>query len=193
MVTLTPWSRRRSTRSWRRRSQSGRPSSPPSSRAPGEGSRPAGPRPRAGSRGGAGRLPAADGDGRPGRRPRPPGVGRHVRLRGGGAPPARADGIDVEAYYVASAELFDRLSEADREQIFPEQKAQLAMGITDSRGPRSTGGSDPIWGAPSVSTLPARAFPRERLRPRRRRRGRAGRGQPAPRHRPLRRGARRPT
>ena len=40
------------------------------------------------------------------------------------------DGIDVEAYYVASAELFDRLSEADREQIFPEQKAQLAMGIT---------------------------------------------------------------
>jgi transketolase len=40
------------------------------------------------------------------------------------------DGIDVEAYYVASAELFDRLSEADRERIFPEQKAQIAMGIT---------------------------------------------------------------
>ncbi|MFI5180983.1 MAG: hypothetical protein ACHQPI_06305 [Thermoanaerobaculia bacterium] len=40
------------------------------------------------------------------------------------------DGIDIEAYYVASAELFDLLSEADRERLFPEQKAQIAMGIT---------------------------------------------------------------
>ncbi len=40
------------------------------------------------------------------------------------------DGIDVEAFYVASAELFDFLSEAERERIFPEGKAQIAMGIT---------------------------------------------------------------
>ncbi len=39
-------------------------------------------------------------------------------------------GIDVEAYYVASAELFDRYSEADRNRTFPEEKAQVAMGIT---------------------------------------------------------------
>ncbi len=40
------------------------------------------------------------------------------------------DGIDVEAYYVASAELWDRQSEALREIVFPESKAQVAMGIT---------------------------------------------------------------
>jgi len=40
------------------------------------------------------------------------------------------DGIDIEAYYVASAELYDFISEADREQLFPERKAQIAMGIT---------------------------------------------------------------
>jgi transketolase len=40
------------------------------------------------------------------------------------------EGIDIEAYYVASAELFDLLPEAEREEIFPESKAQIAMGIT---------------------------------------------------------------
>jgi transketolase len=39
-------------------------------------------------------------------------------------------GLDVEAYYVASAELFDALPASDRERIFPEAKAMTAMGIT---------------------------------------------------------------
>ena len=40
------------------------------------------------------------------------------------------DGIDLDVYYVASAELFDMLSPTERERIFPERKAQQAMGIT---------------------------------------------------------------
>jgi hypothetical protein len=40
------------------------------------------------------------------------------------------DGIDVEIYYVASAELWDLKPEALRESVFPESKAQVAMGIT---------------------------------------------------------------
>ena len=39
-------------------------------------------------------------------------------------------GLDVEAYVVASAELFDLQPEAVRQQVFPEWKAQAAMGIT---------------------------------------------------------------
>ncbi|HEX9163687.1 MAG TPA: hypothetical protein VF980_18410 [Thermoanaerobaculia bacterium] len=39
-------------------------------------------------------------------------------------------GAEVEAYYVASAELFDRLSEQERSHIFPESKQTEAMGIT---------------------------------------------------------------
>ena len=39
-------------------------------------------------------------------------------------------GIDIEAYYVASAELYDLLPGSEREEIFPECKAQIAMGIT---------------------------------------------------------------
>ncbi|MGZ8851490.1 MAG: hypothetical protein ACXW3E_14340, partial [Thermoanaerobaculia bacterium] len=39
-------------------------------------------------------------------------------------------GVDVEAYYVSSAELFDRLPAAERERIFPEAKQQQAIGIT---------------------------------------------------------------
>ena len=42
---------------------------------------------------------------------------------------ARA-GIDVEAYYVASAELFDFLSREERDAILPEAKQARAMGIT---------------------------------------------------------------
>jgi transketolase len=41
-----------------------------------------------------------------------------------------AAGIDVEAYVVTSAELFDLQPEAVRQQVFPERKAQGAMGIT---------------------------------------------------------------
>ena len=39
-------------------------------------------------------------------------------------------GYDVEAYYVASAELFDLLPPAERDAIFPESKRRVAMGIT---------------------------------------------------------------
>jgi transketolase len=40
------------------------------------------------------------------------------------------DGIDLDVYYVASAELFDLLSPSEQEHIFPSQKAHDAMGIT---------------------------------------------------------------
>jgi transketolase len=40
------------------------------------------------------------------------------------------DGIDVNVYYVASAELFDLLPPEEQERIFPSEKAQTAMGIT---------------------------------------------------------------
>ena len=39
-------------------------------------------------------------------------------------------GIDLNVYYVASAELFDLLPRRTREKIFPEEHAQRAMGIT---------------------------------------------------------------
>jgi transketolase len=41
-----------------------------------------------------------------------------------------ADGIDLDVYYVASAELFDTLPRAEREAIFSESQALDAMGIT---------------------------------------------------------------
>jgi len=40
------------------------------------------------------------------------------------------EGVDLDVYYVASVELFDRLPEAEREGIFPEAAAQTAFGIT---------------------------------------------------------------
>jgi transketolase len=39
-------------------------------------------------------------------------------------------GIDLDVFYVASAELFDLLPAAERERIYPEVSAQEAMGIT---------------------------------------------------------------
>ena len=39
-------------------------------------------------------------------------------------------GIDVDVWYVASAELFDALPAEERERIFPEHVAQRAIGIT---------------------------------------------------------------
>ena len=39
-------------------------------------------------------------------------------------------GIDLDVYYVASAELFDALPAEERDRIFPESLAQEAMGIT---------------------------------------------------------------
>jgi transketolase len=41
-----------------------------------------------------------------------------------------ADGVDLNLYYVAGAELFDALSPEERERIFPEERAREAMGIT---------------------------------------------------------------
>ena len=40
------------------------------------------------------------------------------------------EGIDVDAYYVASAELFDLLAPAEQQRIFPDSLAEEAMGIT---------------------------------------------------------------
>jgi transketolase len=45
-------------------------------------------------------------------------------------PLLEAEGIDLNVYYVASAELFDRLSADERERIFPEHRAMEAIGIT---------------------------------------------------------------
>ncbi|HUP62964.1 MAG TPA: hypothetical protein VNA69_21405 [Thermoanaerobaculia bacterium] len=39
-------------------------------------------------------------------------------------------GIDLDVFYVASAELFDQLREEEREWIYPESVARRAMGIT---------------------------------------------------------------
>ncbi len=41
------------------------------------------------------------------------------------------EGLDLNVYSVASAELFDSLPEAEREAIFPASHGQVAMGITD--------------------------------------------------------------
>jgi transketolase len=40
------------------------------------------------------------------------------------------EGVDLEAYYVASAELFDLLPVSEQQRIFSEKQAQRAMGIT---------------------------------------------------------------
>lgn len=45
-------------------------------------------------------------------------------------PRLEREGIDLDVYYVASAELFDALTAEERERIFPEERAQEAMGIT---------------------------------------------------------------
>ncbi len=45
-------------------------------------------------------------------------------------PLLRRDGLNVRAFYVASAELFDLLPERERTRIFPEAVAREAMGIT---------------------------------------------------------------
>ena len=45
-------------------------------------------------------------------------------------PLAEKEGIDLEAFYVASAELFDLLSPAQQEKAYPQKAASTAMGIT---------------------------------------------------------------
>ncbi len=46
-------------------------------------------------------------------------------------PLAREEGLDLDVYYVSSTELFDLLTEEEREAVFPEAAAQRAIGITD--------------------------------------------------------------
>jgi transketolase len=45
-------------------------------------------------------------------------------------PRLEADGIDLNVYYVSSAELFDALPEHEREHIYPQRLANEAIGIT---------------------------------------------------------------
>jgi len=45
-------------------------------------------------------------------------------------PLLKTKGIDLDVYYVASAELFDLLPAAEKERVYPEAAAQEAMGIT---------------------------------------------------------------
>jgi len=45
-------------------------------------------------------------------------------------PRLEAEGIDLNVYYVASAELFDALPEEEQRRIYPEEHARQAMGIT---------------------------------------------------------------
>ncbi len=45
-------------------------------------------------------------------------------------PLLKKEGIGLDAYYVASAELFDFLPSPEQEKIYPEARAQEAMGIT---------------------------------------------------------------
>ena len=46
-------------------------------------------------------------------------------------PLVEAAGIDLNVFYVASAELFDLLPAVEREAIFPEEHSRVAIGITD--------------------------------------------------------------
>ena len=41
-----------------------------------------------------------------------------------------ADGVDAEVIYVASPELFDKLPESERAEVFDERAGREAMGIT---------------------------------------------------------------
>ena len=43
---------------------------------------------------------------------------------------APGEGIELNVYYIASAELFDLLPKAEQEKIFPEELSMEAMGIS---------------------------------------------------------------
>jgi transketolase len=45
-------------------------------------------------------------------------------------PLLKQKGIDLNVYYVASAELFDLLPEAEQKKIFPAERSEMALGIT---------------------------------------------------------------
>ena len=46
-------------------------------------------------------------------------------------PKLDAAGVKLNVFYVASAELYDRLSPAEKEEVFPPEMAFNSMGITD--------------------------------------------------------------
>jgi transketolase len=48
----------------------------------------------------------------------------------GTMPLLKKEGIDLNVYYISSAELFDRLSSGEKEKIFPPAHASEAMGIS---------------------------------------------------------------
>ena len=48
----------------------------------------------------------------------------------GALPRLERDGLNLNVYYVASAELFDLLPRDEQLRIWPEERAQEAMGIT---------------------------------------------------------------
>lgn len=45
-------------------------------------------------------------------------------------PVLKKEGINMNVYYVSSAELFDLLPDSEKEEIFPEERSNEAMGIT---------------------------------------------------------------
>ncbi len=45
-------------------------------------------------------------------------------------PKLDAEGYNVNVYYITSAELFDMLPEKEKEEIYPQEVAQTALGIT---------------------------------------------------------------
>ncbi len=49
----------------------------------------------------------------------------------GALPLLREEGLELDVYYVASAELFDALPDDERGRVFPEEHARAAIGITD--------------------------------------------------------------
>ncbi|MBN1769861.1 MAG: hypothetical protein JXB32_01265, partial [Deltaproteobacteria bacterium] len=53
-----------------------------------------------------------------------------IEFANGVLPELRKQGIELWVYYVASTELFDLLPAARRREIFPEERAREAMGIT---------------------------------------------------------------
>jgi transketolase len=58
----------------------------------------------------------------------------------------KTKGMDLNVYYVASAELFDLLPCAEQEKIFPEECAQEAMGITGFTMPTMDRWIRSAWG-----------------------------------------------
>ena len=83
-------------------------------------------------------------------------------------PRLERDGLSPWVYYVASAELFDLLPEDEQARLYPEERAQEAMGITGFtlptmdrwiRSPGRAGGRRSIPTGGATSWAAARATP----------------------------------